>query len=418
MGMVSEVSLPLYQPSAPSSIEQTGLPYGFVVDLALRHAYFEGTIRLETLAQRLKLNSNIVHALYWHLHKEQLCDTRAMVGEDYEIALTAKGRAMADVALKKTQYIGPAPVPLEEYNRAVTEQGLQATVTRESLKSALEDLVVPEQLISELGAALSTGGTILLHGGTGNGKTSIAERLHRLFHDCVYIPYAVAVSGQILTVFDGLLHEALPEQPETGDRRWVLCRRPVVKAGGELRAEMLEPRVDDVTRVCVAPLQMKANNGILLIDDFGRQHITPHELLNRWIVPLDRRTDILTLWSGASFEIPFEMLVVFATNLGLSDLAEGAFMRRLKNKIKVEALSEDLFRVLIRRVCKEKEIPHSAEMEDYMLRQCLSHSPDGLRACYPIDIMTIMRGFATFEKREASNSKEEIDHAVKVYFGI
>jgi hypothetical protein len=184
-----------------------------------------------------------------------------------------------------------------------------------------------------------------------------------------------------------------------------------------MRAEMLEPMVDEVTRICTAPLQMKANTGILLIDDFGRQRITPRELLNRWIVPLDRRTDVLSLRSGISFEIPFEVLVVFATNLTLSDLAEDAFLRRLKHKIKIEALGADLFNDLVQKVFQREGIPCTAETEEYLAQQCAKHSPDGLRACFPRDIADIVCGTAIFEQRKPSASRDDIDRALNVYFG-
>jgi hypothetical protein len=406
-----------FQPKVPQTIEETGLNRSLLLDLILRHAFFEGTLTLESLSERTRLSPTIIRSFYRHLLKEQLCDTRAMVGDDYEISLTARGRAMTEVALKKGQYAGPAPVPLLEYNQSISEQAIHLTVNAASLRRALQDLVLPDRVISQLGAALVTGGAILLHGPTGNGKTSIAERLHRIFNDSVVIPHAVEVSGQILTVFDPLIHRPEEKQPEALDPRWVLCSRPMVKVGGEMRADMLEPRVDDITRICVAPLQMKANTGILLIDDFGRQRITPRELLNRWIVPLDRRTDVLSLWSGVTFEIPFEMIVVFATNLGLGDLAEDAFLRRLKNKIKIEPLSEELFRSLLTRVCQEKGVPCGAEMEDHFTQQVLRHAPDGFRACYPSDIVSIMCGTAEFEQRAPGFSTSDVDRALQVYFG-
>jgi predicted ATPase with chaperone activity len=406
-----------FQPTMPQTVEETGLSHGLVLDLVLKHAFYEGTVTLDTLSRRTKLSPSIIHPMYRHLQKEQLCETKSMVGNDYEIALTTRGRAMAEMALAKSQYAGPAPVPLTEYNRAVTQQGIHTQVTASSLRSALSDLVVPDRVINELGAALVTGGTILLYGGTGNGKTSLAERLHRILKGLVYIPYATEVAGQVLTVYDALLHNAEKVQPENADPRWVLCRRPMVKVGGEMRVEMLEPRVDEITRVCVAPVQMKANNGILLIDDFGRQRITPRELLNRWIVPLDRRTDVLSLWSGVSFEIPFELLVVFATNLALSDLAEDAFLRRLKNKIKVEPLSDDLFKTLLRRVCGDKELTCTPEMEEYLWRECSKQAKNGVRACFPTDILTIIRGIAAFEQRNPTLDKDHIDQALRMYLG-
>jgi hypothetical protein len=191
----------------------------------------------------------------------------------------------------------------------------------------------------------------------------------------------------------------------------------MVKVGGEMHAEMLQPRMDEITRICVGPLQMKANNGILLIDDFGRQRMSARELLNRWIVPLDRRTDVLSLTGGTSFEIPFELLVVFATNLSLTDLAEDAFMRRLKNKIKIEVMSQELFRELFRRVCYERKFPYTSEAADYVVRQLQRFSPGGLRACFPSDIVTVLQGIASFEQREPQLSQEDIDQAMRLYFG-
>ena len=321
------------------------------------------------------------------------------------------------MALKKGQYAGAAPVSLKAYKESVSRQKIHVSVTVDGMRSALSDLVLPDHVIRSLGAALVTGGAILLHGPTGNGKTSIAERLHRIFNDFVCIPHAVEVSGQILTVFDPQLHKAVGDQPQI-DPRWVLCHRPMVKVGGEMRTEMLEPMVDEVTRICTAPLQMKANTGILLIDDFGRQRITPRELLNRWIVPLDRRTDVLSLWSGVSFEVPFEILVVFATNLGLNDLAEDAFMRRLKNKIKIDPLGVDLFKNLVRKVFEDEGIPCTAETEEHMAQQCAKNCPEGLRACFPRDIAEIICGTAIFEERKPTLSREDTDRALNVYFGL
>ena len=408
-----------FQPREAHHLEDTGLSLSSVLDLILKYTYLEGAMTLAKLMERSKLSSTIIHAMYRHIQKEQLCDTRAMVGDDYEISLSNKGRSMAEVAFKKSHYAGPAPVPLADYKQSVSAQAPEITLTAESLRAALSDLVLPENVIRELGAALMTGGAIMLYGSTGNGKTSIAERLPGIFgDDLIYVPHAVEVSGQIISVYDPLIHQTLNTYEHHVDPRWVLCRRPMVKVGGEMRADMLEPRVDEITRICVAPLQMKANTGILLIDDFGRQRITPRELLNRWIVPLDRRTDVLSLWSGVTFEIPFEIIVVFATNLSLSDLAEDAFLRRLKNKIKIEPLSEELFRSLLTRVCQEKGVPCGPEMENHLTQQVMVHAPDGFRACYPSDIVSIICGTAEFEQRAPGFSTGDVDRALQVYFGL
>lgn len=389
---------------------------GLVLDLVLKQIFIEGTVTLRRLAVDTKLDYTILHELYRHLQKQQLCDTKGMVGDDYEFSLTSKGRSLAAEALKKNSYAGPAPVTLEDYREVVKFQVLEPEVTKESLGSIFWDLVVAERLVTDLGAALMSGGVVFLYGPTGNGKTSIAERLPRLFTDLVYVPYAVEVSGHIVKVFDPVMHQPHSKQPADVDPRWVLCRRPVVTVGGELRSEMLEPRLDDVTRICVGPVQMKANNGILIIDDFGRQRMTPRELLNRWIVPLDRRVDQLSLWSGVTFQIPFELLVVIATNLNLSDVAEDAFIRRLKNKIKIDAIGADTFVEILQRVCRKKGLTCNVEMEDYLLDKCARHAPDGLRACFPADIVGILCGVAAFEQRSATLSEENIERALNLYF--
>ena len=402
-----------FRPSEARRLEETGLSHTLLVDLVLRCAFLEGTILLSDLVERLKLPSEVVESLYRYLYEERLCESRSY---ENKISLNSKGRSLAEVALKKTQYVGPAPVPLKDYTHAVTLQALRLDASPERLRSALNDLVLADRIIKELGSALLNRGTILLYGSTGNGKTSVAERFPRLFDDSVYIPYAVEVSGQIVSVFDPLVHQAALPEPATLDRRWLLCKRPMVKVGGELRLDMLDTRVDEATRICTAPVQMKANNGILLIDDFGRQRITPRELLNRWIVPLDRGNDILSLPSGFNFEIPFELLVVFATNLSLTDLAEDAFIRRLKNKIKIDTLSSDLFRTLLKRVCKEGNIPCSAETQEYIIQQCLEHSPDALRGCFPTDLVSIACGNAAFDGRRTALDKASVDEVINMYF--
>ena len=402
-----------FQPVEIDDIRQTGLAKGLLVDLILKYAYFEGSINQNELEQRSKLHRSIIQAIYHQIHEDRLCESKPY---ENRIALNEKGRSLAEVALRKSQYIGPAPVTLADYDRAASAQGLRPALTLDRLRSALDDLVLPDSVLTEIGGALFNGGTLLLYGSTGNGKTSVAERLPRLFDDLVYIPWAIEVSGQIVTVFDPLVHDPETSATPVADPRWLLCRRPMVKVGGEMQADMLDTRVDEVGRVCTAPVQMKANNGILLIDDFGRQRITPRELLNRWIVPLDRGRDILSLPSGARFEIPFKLLVVFATNLSLTDLAEDAFLRRLKNKVRIETLPEDLFTILVTRVCAELHLKSDVESSRYFAEECLRHSPAGLRACFPSDLINIVRGLAAFEGRPPSLNKQSIDQAINIYF--
>ncbi len=274
----------LFEPFPAQSIEETNLSQGLIIELVLKHVYLEGTIMLEQLMEVTKLSPHVIHAIYRYLLKEQLCETRGMVGEDYGISLTNKGRGMAEVARQKSQYAGPAPVDLDSYRKAVSDQGLPIQVTAQSLKDSMNDLVLPEETVHELGTALVTGGSIMLYGETGNGKTSIAERLHRVFHDHVYIPYALDASGQIITVFDRLVHRAVDPQPEGIDPRWVLCERPMMKVGGELRADMLEPRLDEATRICIAPAADESQQRRTA----DRRFRPPAHLPARAAQPLDR----------------------------------------------------------------------------------------------------------------------------------
>jgi hypothetical protein len=380
-----------FQPRDTHHLEDTGLSLSLILDLLLKYTYLEGAMTLAKLMERPSSAPPSSTLMYRHFQKEQLCDTRAMVGDDYEISLSNKGRSMAEVALKKSHYAGPAPCRWRIIN-SVSLQAPEINLNRgkppcraeRSGPSAIRD--------PGTGRGADDGRSSCCTAPTGNGKTSIAERLPGIFgDDLIFVPHAVEVAGQIIAVYDPLIHQTVNSFEYHGDPRWVQCRRPMVKVGGEMRADMLDTRMDEVTRMCTAPLQMKANNGILLIDDFGRQRITPRELLNRWIVPLDRHTDILSLWSGISFEIPFELLVVFATNLPLSDLAEDAFMRRLKNKIKIEPLSQDLFVELLRRVCEDELLPCTPEMEEYISANVWQIAGRAA-GVLPTDLMKIIRG--------------------------
>jgi predicted ATPase with chaperone activity len=408
--------LPAFQPKIAQNTEATGLPRGFLFELVVKHSFTEGTATLQQLSRETKLDYGVIQTVFRNMQQEQLCETKGMVGMDFEFTLTTKGMQAADAAFRKNPYAGPAPAPLASYCRAVREQAFHPKVTRQSLAHYLGDLVVTEELIGEIGASIMTGGSLFLYGPTGNGKTSIALRLHRVFQDYVYIPYAVEVSSQVLSVYDPIVHKPADKQPPEIDPRWVLCERPFLSVGGEMRADMLEPRVDESTRLIIAPLQMKANNGILVIDDFGRQAMKPVELLNRWIVPLDRRLDYLALTSGVQFEIPFELMVVFATNLELKDLAEEAFIRRIKNKVRIETVAPAVFTEILRRVCEEKGIQMSWENAEYTCQKCTERALNGLRACFPRDLVDILCGVAAFEQRAPTLDRADVDNAMKIYF--
>ena len=405
-----------FAPETPQTIEQLGISQALVTDLMLRRLLLEGYSSLWALSERLKLSIPILEAVFRHMRQQQLVEVKGMIGNDYSFALSAAGRTLAGERFQITQYAGAAPVSLSDYHAATCKQAAKVAVNRKVLRYALSDLVVTDRLLDSLGPALISQTSIFLYGPTGNGKTCLAERLLRIYDDAVLIPYAVEVDGQIINLYDPVVHEKI-EVEETGfDPRWVLCHRPFLLVGGELVPSMLELRLDEASGIYAAPLQMKSNNGILVIDDFGRQLMSPRDLLNRWIVPLDRRGDYLTLRYGIKFQIPFELMVVFSTNLDPSDLADEAFLRRIHNKIFVEAVQADTFDEILRRVAATRNIPAEPGSAEHIRKLCLREGRTELRACYPSDICDILVAIAAYEGREVRITRADLERATSLYF--
>ena len=311
-------------------------------------------------------------------------------------------------------------VPIIRTNTAPSPQAnadkIRVNDKRLFIKKALSDLVLTDDFVDQLGPALISQNSIFLYGPTGNGKTSIVKRLLKVFQDAVLIPYAVEFDGQIIVLYDPAVHDRVEANVSTIDPRWVLCRRPCILVGGELEPKMLELQMEESSKVYAAPLQMRANNGILIIDDFGRQILSPQYLLNRWIVPLDRRVDYLTLRYGVKFQIPFEMIVVFSTNLDPNDLADEAFLRRIQNKIYVSPVSAKVFDKIFNRILREKGIPSQPNCEEIMRRLCLKMGPKELRACYPRDIIDIIIATSKYESKSVEINEDNLIRAVKLYF--
>jgi predicted ATPase with chaperone activity len=307
-------------------------------------------------------------------------------------------------------------VSLKDYSSATKSQAAQVRIDRKILRSAFSDLVISDQLLDQLGPALISQNSIFVYGPTGNGKTSLAERMLRVYQDAVLMPYAVEVDNQVISLYDPVVHQKLGMDDPDVDPRWALCRRPCIVVGGELIPSMLELRLDEASGIYAAPLQMKANNGIFIIDDFGRQLMSPRDLLNRWIVPLDRRVDYLMLRYGVKFQIPFELMVVFSTNLEPSDLADEAFLRRIHNKIFVDAVDEKSFDQIFHRVVGKFNIPCEPDSAEYLRKLCLREGRTELRACYPADICTILNSIGRYEGRPPFMSKSELERATALYF--
>lgn len=416
MTVTTQTSRASFAPPLPNSFADLGIPESLVLDLVLRRMLLEGYSNLQTLAAKLRLSMPIVDQTFRQMRQQQLVEVKGMVGNDYTFVLSQAGRNLASERFQITQYAGAAPVSLPEYFHAVKMQAAQVTIDRRILQNVFSDLVVPATLLDQLGPALISQNSIFLYGPTGNGKTSLAERMLRVYSDAIRIPYALEVDNQIISVFDPVVHRPLEEDNPDLDPRWVLCRRPCIITGGELVPSMLELRLDEASGIYSAPLQMKANNGIFIVDDFGRQLMSPRDLLNRWIVPLDRRTDYLTLRYGVKFQIPFEVMVVFSTNLEPQDLADEAFLRRIQNKIFVEAVDAESFDEIFRRTVKHHNLTAESDSAEYLRGLCLDDGRTELRACYPGDICTILKSIGKYEKRPPVMTRTELERATKLYF--
>ena len=404
------------RPQIPDRLEDLGIQRSLVSDLILRYLWLHGAGTLSALNEHLKLSFPVLETMFHQFRQQQLLEVKGMMGNDYSFTLTGSGRALATARNEVCQYAGPAPVSIQQYHQVVNGQAARVKLSRESLRRAFNDLVLPDGLLDQLGPSLIGHQSLFLYGGTGNGKTSIAERILRIYHDTILVPYAVEVDGHIITLYDPVVHRLASETDERLDPRWVICRRPCITVGGELSAAMLELRLDEATRVFISPCQMKANNGILIIDDFGRQMLSPRDLLNRWIVPLDRRIDYLTLASGMKFQVPFELMVVFSTNLNPHELADEAFLRRIQTKVLVEDVDASVFEQIFQRVMQANQVPCEPGCGEYLRERCLASGARFLRACYPHDIYKLVKAISEYEGRPVRLTRANIDRAVALYF--
>src|SRR5260370_34790967 len=406
-----------FAPRVPQTFEELGIPETLVLDLMLRRLLLEGFSNLQSLGKKLPLSFPILNSIFQQMRQQQHLEIKGMMGNDYNFTLSGAGKLLASERFQITQYAGAAPVSLGDYHNATKTQAAQVNVDRKSLKAAFSDLVVTDRLLDQLGPALISQNSIFVYGPTGNGKTSLAERMLRVYTDTILMPYAVEVDGQVISLYDPVVHQKLDimDDPDI-DQRWILCKRPCIVVGGELIPSMLQLRLDESAVIYAAPMQMKANNGIFIIDDFGRQLMSPRDLLNRWIVPLDRRVDYLMLRYGVKFQIPFELMVVFSTNLEPSDLADEAFLRRIHNKIFVDAADEKSFDQIFHRVVASFNIPSEPDSAEYLRKLCLREGRTELRACYPADICNILTSIGKYEQRPPYMTKVELERAAALYF--
>jgi hypothetical protein len=405
-------------PVSPENFEDLGIRKSFLEALLVKILYFSGPLTIHEWSELARVNPHIVEEVFQRLRSEQLCEVTGMVGNSRRVAITGQGRSRALGLLSLSQYAGPTPVSLKSYVQQVRAQSVRnLEVHSTALEKAFAHLVLEDETRNQLGTALNSGGSIFLHGPTGAGKTTIAEALPHCFSDeYVWIPYAVEVDGQVITVHDPVIHKDVPQPGGVkADARWVLCQRPTVIVGGELTIEMLDLQFNPVTKFYTAPGQMKANNGVLIIDDFGRQRVKPEELLNRWVVPLDRRIDFLTLAGGKKIEIPFELFVVFATNMDPAQLVDAAFLRRIQTKVKVGVSSEQHFHEIFKRVCENAGLQYDPVLV-HELVNVLSKLKEPLRPCYPRDLVNQICWAARYEDRKPRLDRESLIRAVDAYF--
>jgi hypothetical protein len=388
LGYISRASLDgiLYEPPLiPKTSDQTGLEGNFLLNSLLRTMYVSALQTIPELSDQTKLTRGVVEELLTVAKKEAFVEIRGPSEKNYNImryALTNAGKERASEALRLCEYIGPVPVPLQAYQLQVQKQTItNEIVSIEKLKRSMSHLVLSEEIVRRLGPASNSGRAILIYGAAGNGKTAMAEALISAFEQPVYIPYCIEADGQIIKIFDPSVHIPFGTDPRevSGDShpmflphlpydpRWVRCRRPYIISGGELTLAMLDLDFDPHSKYYEAPLQMKAIGGIFVIDDFGRQRVRPHELLNRWIFPLERKLDYLTLHTGKKFAVLFDQLVIFATNFPPEELMDAAQLRRVHYKIKISPPTADEYKEIFQRVCESYGLEFSEEIIAYLL---------------------------------------------------
>jgi hypothetical protein len=402
---------------APRQVDDLGIPSSLLQDLILRRALFEGRTSSLRLASTLGVTPQLMISMVEELRELRHLEVLGLDGRDYQLTLTDAGKEQANDRMRLCRYAGAAPVSLTSYREVILAQRVEAEITRETMGRAFSDLVVNTKLLDDLGPALIADGAMFLYGPPGTGKSSIAERLNRIHEDAILVPKAVEVDSQIITVFDPVVHVPIDEQPHDLDQRWVLCRRPAIIAGGELRMNQLDLTYEQANGVYIAPLQMQANNGVFVIDDFGRQQdLTPETLLNRWIVPLDRKVDYLSLSYGLKFEIPFDAKIVFSTNLDPSSLGDEAFFRRIQNKILVPPISDEEFDEVLRRVTQTYGVEIQPGAPAY-LRDVSRNLGDGdLRPYLPKEVCKILRSVCIYQNLPLVLNPENIDRVASVYF--
>ncbi|MBN1590817.1 MAG: AAA family ATPase [Pirellulales bacterium] len=414
-------------PVEPDSLEAADLRESEVEALILKYLLARGNAIGRDVAAQIKLPFVLVEKSLWRMKNDQLVVHRGSAPmNDYDYQLTEMGQERARRYAVHSSYFGSAPVTLTEYVTSVHAQSLNRQhPTVDDLHRAFTDLVLNKQMLDRLGPAINSSRGLFLFGPPGNGKSSIAERVTAAFGKYVWIPRAITVDGEIIRLYDPVNHDEVPLPSSDGvfnhqkiDQRWVRIRRPTIVAGGELTMASLEVTVNQSTGISEAPLQMKSNCGVLVIDDFGRQRMSIDELLNRWIVPLEKRYDFLALKNGKKISVPFDQLIIFSTNLEPRDLVDEAFLRRIPYKIEIIDPTEDEFRRLFEVLAPKMGFEYQPKTINYLIESHYKRTGRPFRFCQPRDLLLQIRSLCIYYKRPLEITDEHIDSAVENYFAV
>ena len=418
-------TLPACAPPTAHTVEETGIPMWLLVELIAKILLTRGQLKLTELSAHVKLTANVLHSVIDFLRTEKLCEItrRGSSGTDADLSynLTDLGRVRAAEFMKNSAYAGPAPVPLDAYCAQVEAQSLeQIPILRDDVAQQLNDIVIDPGLMEQVGAAMNSQRAIFIHGPSGSGKTFLAEHLGMLLNGDIFVPHAILVAGDVIQMHDPMVHQpvagltsaATPfDQRTAHDQRWIRCARPVVLVGTELTLDMLDLKFDPAKHYYQAPLHMKSNNGLFIIDDLGRQRCTPLELLNRWNVPMERQIDYLSLQTGHKFPIPLRMKVVFAFSAQPDQLGDSTSLRRLGNRIVLGALTESQYERIFYQVCAQYDTPYCSDAFQYLLHAHHYKKNRPLLACYPSDILAQVRNLARYEDRPCRLDQRVLDWA-------
>jgi len=406
-------------PPVPLNVEKTDLDYGFLADLALKTVYADANCTTERAAAKLKLAMPVTEDLLQHLYREKFLEIRGLISYgNNRYGMLDRGWQRAQQLLDMNGYIGPTPVSLPAYTDMVVRQSAaREPVQPESVSGAMSGLILPEGTVQTLGLVANSRRSLFMTGPSGNGKTTIATALHTAQQGEIWIPYAIEVDGQVIKVFDLHTHQQVPVN-DIGryDQRWIRIKRPIVIVGGEMTIETMDLIYSTTVRFYEAPFQMKSNGGTLVIDDFGRQRVDPHDLLNRWIVPLEGRIDYLTLHTGKKIEVPFEQLLIFATNLDPSDLVDDAFLRRMGYRLYVNAPDREMYSAIFQRYVETHGFEYDPKYLDYVFR-LYDADKRPLRGCEPRDLMQRCADLCRYENRPMALTNDLLQLAWKNYFG-